>query len=480
MKKGEQGQAIILTVLLLGLLLIGAMGLAVDGAQIYAHREMAQAAADAAAQAGMLSVFDGTNTGSNAFGSAQHICTTTDTISPCKYAALNGFGTTSSDTVTLDFPASTTPPAGVTLSPTTTDPVNFIKVTITRALPTSLMGLLGATSTTVKAVAYAAIVDVVAPVPIIVTHPSNSNVLDTGTGSITITGGPQRSIQVNSNSATAISSPNVDLSKAGPNGNGADFGVTGGPVATPGSINFGTAGTGRYIPHDSRIQDPLASVNPPSPVPAVHAATVSNGCGAGCDLYSPGLWDGGLSVKNVTNMQFKPGVYYVRNGDFSLKNSTANMCTTCAADPNTGAGMLVYHTDTVGGPTGFVIDTGVTANLLGAGVSTATPPTAPTSPYYGILFFQDRSAARKDHTFGQGNGCFTLVGTVYITNTFAIMSATPSQYQSISYNGNPCSTTAAQGEIITGSISMVGKKDVINMLLYPQGFLTVRQVALVQ
>jgi hypothetical protein len=479
MRNSERGQALILVVTALGIFLIGAMGLAVDGAQIFAHREMAQAAADAAAQAGILSVFDGTNTGTNAYGSAQFPCTATSTITPCKYAALNGFGPSvnTNDTVTLDFPASTTAPAGVTLS--STDPVNFIKVTITRNVPTTLMAMLGASSTTVKAVAYAAIVDVVAPTPIIVTHPSNANVLDTGTGTITIQGGPQRSIQVNSNNANAISSPNVDLSAAGPNGNGGDFGITGGPQSKPNSINLGVAGTGHYISHDSRIQDPLASVNPPS-LPALHAAVLSNGCGSGCDLYSPGLYDGGLTIKNVNNMQFKPGVYYVRNGDFHLKNSTINMCTTCTSDPNTGARMLVYHTDTVGGPTGFNIDTNVTANLLGAGVSTATPPAAPTAPYYGILFFQDRNAPRKDHGFGQGNGCFTLQGTIYITNTYNIMVTTPSQYQSISYNGNPCSTTAVQGEIITGSISMVGSKDAINMSLYPQGSVSIRQVALVQ
>jgi len=139
--------------------------------------------------------------------------------------------------------------------------------------------------------------------------------------------------------------------------------------------------------------------------------------------------------------------------------------------------MLVYHT----GTGSFDINTGVDNTLLlGAGVSTATPPTAPTGPYYGILFFQDRTAPRTDHGIGQGNGCFTPQGTLYMTNTLDIMIATPSQYQSISYNGNPCSTTAVQGEIITGALSMVGKKDVINMSLYPQGFLHVRQVALVQ
>ena len=45
----------------MGIFLIGALGLAIDGGQMYAQRQMAQAAADAAAQAGIMSIFNGTN-----------------------------------------------------------------------------------------------------------------------------------------------------------------------------------------------------------------------------------------------------------------------------------------------------------------------------------------------------------------------------------------------------------------------------------
>src|SRR6266581_1410698 len=62
MRRSESGQAILLVVVACGIFLIGAVGLAIDGAQIYAHREMAQAAADAAAQAGIFSIFAGTGT----------------------------------------------------------------------------------------------------------------------------------------------------------------------------------------------------------------------------------------------------------------------------------------------------------------------------------------------------------------------------------------------------------------------------------
>src|SRR5688572_12645100 len=89
-KKRESGQAIILVVLAVGLLLMGSLGLAIDAGTLYGHRQMAQVAADAAAEAGILSIFGGTNTGANAFGDAPFTCTVgTDARSPCAYARLN-------------------------------------------------------------------------------------------------------------------------------------------------------------------------------------------------------------------------------------------------------------------------------------------------------------------------------------------------------------------------------------------------------
>ena len=67
-RKGESGQALVLVAAALGIFLLGAVGLAVDVGQLYAHRQMAQNAADAAAEAGILSMFNGSNTGTNAFG----------------------------------------------------------------------------------------------------------------------------------------------------------------------------------------------------------------------------------------------------------------------------------------------------------------------------------------------------------------------------------------------------------------------------
>ena len=133
----------------------------------------------------------------------------------------------------------------------------------------TLTKFVGLSSFNVSAGAMAAIVDIVSPVPIIVTHPTMAGALDmNGNTDITITGGPQRSIQVNSNGRNPAgaaynppSSGNVDLSTAGPHGTGGDFGTFGGPTSNPGHTLLGT--TGHYL-NSSPVQDPLAGVPEPT------------------------------------------------------------------------------------------------------------------------------------------------------------------------------------------------------------------------
>ncbi len=490
--------------LAMSVFLLGAVGFGVDGSRLYAERQMAQAAADAAAQSGIMSIFDGTSGawGTHTAGSA-FTCSASDSATPCYYAqTMDGFNGTS-DTVTV-----TPNPAGVTvpnLSPTTVDPVHLLQVTVQRQVPTTLMQLLGPAASTIKATATAAILAQSEPVPIIITDPIGSNSLSmNGTTGIKICGGPQRSIQINSSSSSAYTGGGtVDLSHAGPldtfgnctSGTGGDFGVFGGDATNPGSVSLGSA-PGHYLSPSSPIQDPLASVAAPgapttTPPQSGQSCSVLGHCSScpggakTCTEYLPGLYNSGsgINVKGSTAM-FDPGVYYIKDGGgFTLKTSTVGMCSvpsSCSADPTTGSGMLIYDTGPKSGSCnasgGFGISTNVTASLLGADLSSASPPGAPAAPYYGILFFEDRNACAQTHTLGQGNGCFDLIGTIYITNTLAQMKAGVDQ--TVDYHGTPCSGTINQGEIIVSDLSMQGNSQ-INMDLYPTGVLNIRQVALV-
>jgi hypothetical protein len=476
-RRRQQGQAILLVTVASGLFLIGALGLVMDGAQIYAHRQMAQDAADAAAQAGMMSIFNANATGGlPSWAGGSFTCTTTDASTPCVYARHNGFGGTAADTVNIDFPTSA---AGVNLW--SADPVNVIRATVTRTLNTGLMRLLGSSTSTVKAISVAAIVDVTGPAPILVLHPSNSNSLSGG-GTVTVCGGPGRSIQVNSTSATAVNaSGSMDLSNAGPKdssslcigGTGADFGAFGGPSSFPGSLSLGT--TGHYIQPASPILDPLISV--PTPAKPLNAGSKSplgkgkNGCPAApkdpCKLYSPGLYTGGIAVNGETAV-FSPGLYYMDGGGFGNSDGDMLMCSGCGNDAVTGAGMLVYLGDSG------------TVGLAAANSTVALQGSDLTSTYKGILFFGDRiNAPLQTHSVG-GGGNLTLTGKIYLTNG-ANMTAT--RFQKLALNGESGYQTVIKGDIIVDALSMGGDGPIkVNLepTSAPVHPLHLRQVALIR
>jgi hypothetical protein len=507
----EGGQAILLVVVAMSIFLFGAVGLAIDGSHLYAQRQMAQAAADAAAQAGILSVFNGSNqVGAHAFSTGgSFTCATSDARTPCYYAqVMNGFNGTG-DTVTIDFPSAATVgvPTG-TLS--TSDPVNLLRVTIQRQVNTTLLGMLGTSVSTIGASGTAAIVSVLAPVPIIITHPTNPGTF-AGNGNITIKicGGPRRSIQVNSsNSGTQAISGNsniVDLTQAGPNdpgncttGTGADFGDFGGPSSP--LFQLAPASDVHYVQPASPIDDPLANVNPPTkpstsrtgpylhlaagvsgtvPTTYVSSGTVScpsaNSPG-GCDFFLPGDYPSGISASGSNNYisYFFPGIYYMdSNGFVGGSHGNMNMYPGANADTSangTGGGMLVYNT----GTGLFIVGSNGSANLVGSDA---------TSVYRGILFFEDRSAPANTtkntqaHILG-GNSSMSLTGTIYITNSLSIMQTTPSQYQLLQLQGGGGSNTLIQGEIIASQL-LLGGSGTIKMRLNPAPTTVLRQVALV-
>jgi Flp pilus assembly protein TadG len=491
----EDGQSLVFVALCMSIFLLGALGLGIDGAHLYAHRQMAQTAADAAAQAAIMSIFDGTNgAGSAGFTDtalSSFTCSTTDTRTPCAYARNNGFGGSASDTVTVDFPADASYP-GVSYS---SDPVNLARVTVSRTVNTTLIKFLGPSSTTVKAVGVAAIVSVVSPTPILVTHPTLSGALSlSGNSNTTICGGPSRSIEVNSSSATAVSaggSSSIDLSHAGPldsgtctTGTGADFGVWGGPTASPSAITYGAVG--KYVEPASPIQDPLASVSPPSVPAAAPAATAlgynTSGCPASsavkkaCMLYSPGLYTATLDGKNSTPV-FKPGIYYLQGGGLTCSSNCSMYMATGFTDGSTGTNtgwtgnVLFYSTGTTSAPThAGAFSLGANGNIYLTGSPTS-------SAYEGILFFQDRSSIAQSHSLG-GGGDLELTGTLYLTNTLATMTSTPSQYQSVSLQGNSGSNTTITGEVIVSQLSLGGSSG-ITMDLNAAASYLVRQVALI-
>ena len=369
----------------MSILLIGALGLAMDGGQMYAHRQMAQAAADAAAQAGIMNILDGTNaTSGHPFGTgtppiASSVCTTTDARTPCVYARDNGFGGTSSDTVTLSFPATV---SGVALSS-----VSFpaFAVTVQRTLKTGLIRFIGAAATsTITAKATAGITGAVSPYCIYVLDPSAQYAFDAN-GGLTVTASGCR-IYINSSNSGALTVV------GGANVTATAIDVVGGAV-----INNGGSTTPAPNVGAAAVADPFVSLAaPPLGNCTLHPTTTNPATNA---VLTQGTYCGGIYVGNgATNVTFSPGIYVINGGGLSFNGSGKTV---------TGSGVMFYLTGTNATYASVAVQNGVSITF-----------SAPTSgAYLGVLFFQDRSITSSQNAVFTGGATMKLTGSLYFPTT---------------------------------------------------------------
>ena len=445
--------------------MIGMVGLAIDTGQIYVTKQLEQATADAAAQAGAMDLFNGSN---------QAIATAMAYVQNAGFVnigASNQVNVSYQNCATLVW-------CNNGKVPLSNNNPNLIEVQITKTVNTTLLRVLGETLSTVTSTAFAGVTRITSAIPMIIaTHPTFCGALSlTGGSPITISGGIQRAIEVNSNCATAFSSAgSVDLSAAGPSGSGGDLAVVGGPGSQPGGLGFGS--TGHYVPQASTIEDPFPDQMPPlnaPPVPAQAAPTVAlsngvSGCPPNplspCRLYSPGLYAGGIDIRNQTAV-FKPGIYYIASGgftgDFNGGCAMATGFTDTSTGTNTGwtGNMLVYNT------------LGRFATVNNFGNCTLVGAPSNDIQYHGILFFQDPSASAS-HIFA-GTGTMSLTGILYMSNPAAVAG---SQYQTLTFSGGR--VTIINGGIIANVLSLNGATITMtapNPIQVPN----VRQAALVQ
>ncbi|HEY6072871.1 MAG TPA: pilus assembly protein TadG-related protein, partial [Anaerolineales bacterium] len=354
----ESGQALVFLVLALSMFLLGAGALCVDMSNLWFHRQAAQNAADAACTAGAMDLLveaQGGATGHQGFvtGTAFN-CTPGSTAAPCRYAAKNGYNSSTGNLVSVSFPASVSGVPTSSLAPSSLIPTAFMGVLVTDNVQTFFSGILSGNRTqAVRAYSACGVVLAKAPIPILVLDPANppgGNALYVhGTPDIKIKGGPVQSIQVNSNATTAVNlqGGTIDLTKGGPAYSGSDLGVFGGPATA--QSGFITAGSGAWRYPKSPISDPYAPIpapaQPPGPTATAGCTTAqiqagnctvayhdpTHGCPAlaGCVLYTAGYYPSDIMVKKKTAI-FDPGVYYV-NGKLDLQSQSM-------VRPGTGVG----------------------------------------------------------------------------------------------------------------------------------------------
>jgi putative Flp pilus-assembly TadE/G-like protein len=553
----EAGQATLFFILVLGIFLLGALCLAFDLSNMWFHRQAAQTAADAACTAGAMDLLvdaQGSGTGHQGFTPGTPFdCTASGNSgsSVCQYALKNGYNSTNStpgNLVSVSFPGSV---GGVTPPPGSMAPTPFIRVDVVDHVQTFFVGLLsGSRTADVRAFATCGLELATSPIPILVLDPHNPNVrpassaLDVqGNPVITIVGGPQQGIQVNSDDPAATNvggSGTIDLSKGGPNGTGSDIGIWGGPTTAPGGFNGGT--TGHWLSPHFPITDPfaqLAAPSRPADAPAVTTVPVQTAplvCpDIQCARFQPGYYPTGICIgktgtctcigsPNTCTAIFDPGLYFI-NGDFKVD---ANSCLRPSGAPGDGTGGVIFYFSGGGAvnvvansgskcTTPFVTDGtgyGGTSSLQYGVKCTPTSQIIPpnllpatltgnvmlgpcTGPYgdplgaadpigiqRGILFFQDRSTLSANQAWG-GSGTFLLAGTMYFHSCNAAGTGTGCGAPGTYYNdiftlqGGSGSTTYVLGDIIADNISLQGNS-AITMDLNPTKAFSILKASLLQ
>jgi Putative Flp pilus-assembly TadE/G-like len=392
----EAGQAMLFTVLGLGVFLVGAIAFAVDLSNIWFSRQSAQTAADAACTAGAMDMLVGATNGSLPAGAGftpgtAFDCNANPGYSPCSYAALNGFSSsinqssatsgTLGNNVYVDFPSSV--PGVNNGAPSSVTPNAFIRVAVTNNVPTFFAGMLrGLRKQSVSARSIWGVVEASSPIPILVLNPvipgalsMNGGGSTSKTGDIAIAGGPSKSIQVNSdgsygksgNPVSVSGGPTIDLCAGGNGYCGSSMGVWGTQGAPGGfwntvaqctSVNTlctGTQTAPQFNSPSAPIADPLATISAPAKpsfngtvTPNVPPGT--NGCpattGNTCDEYTPGYYPNGITVSNTTAI-FDPGIYYVDGsscpGNKGSLCEDSNSCIRPSSALGDGSGGTIFY-----------------------------------------------------------------------------------------------------------------------------------------
>jgi Flp pilus assembly protein TadG len=146
------------------------------------------------------------------------------------------------------------------------------------------------------------------------------------------------------------------------------------------------------------VADPLAARGIPPAAPCNYTNKVVSGF---VTVLSPGVYCGGINIKDKANVLFKPGTYVIKNGE--LKSNLGGI--------SAGKGVTFVF---VGEGSRFAFDSSTTIGF-----------SAPeTGPYAGILFYQDPAMVNMLTYEISSVKAGLLLGTIYLPNgTFKVHAA---------------------------------------------------------
>jgi Flp pilus assembly protein TadG len=383
-RRSNRGQAAIM-VTLGTMMLFGLLGLTVDVGYGYYLKQVAQAAADSAAVAAAVAANSagGVCNGTTVVCSSGYTCpaspgSTSNLDAGCLYAKQNGFGATSTRSVTMSSGTGAT--GGATVG-------YWVKAVASTSIPVTFSRVNGATTASAAAQATAGV--------IMGGSGGCIYVLDTS-GGITASG----SGSVSSSCGVYVNG-NITLS-----GSVSVLGTGGANVNVKGTVTKSGSGTvAPLVSMSSAEPDPLASLATPSysstctstsSVTIVNQASYNLPAGVYCAgitivnstvTLNPGTFTSGINTSGST-INFAPGSYAFTGGGGITSSGSNNF---------DGTGIMLYFK---GG-----------AGITGSGSNTFAMTAETSGTYQGILIFGDRTTGTGSLTF---SGSTSSSGTIYL------------------------------------------------------------------
>lgn len=369
-KRHHRGAVAVLVAICLIPIVI-AMSYVLDGGALMSQRRQTQAVADATAHAAacLLAKNYATNSGLDPLGTAR--------AAALAIAAANGFANDGTNTViAINIPPSAGTYAGV---------AGCVEVVATYRQPRYFSSIMGSGRIPVTARSVSRVV-ADSPLSILVTDPLGlSSFSLTGSAKLTTNG----KVHVNSSSLLAVNASNGGFLKA-------DGGLRiVGNYSIPNWALFNVFFNLAPKVNQPSLSDPYASLAPPptsgltnrsAPNPPYGSATIN-----------PGIYNGGLTLGGGMTITMNPGIYYMKNGSFTVANGVTL----------TGSGVTIY-TDSSGLLAGVV--GGGSLNFQGGTTVKLTPPTS--GPYKGIVYYQDRGNVANLNNIANGSNV-NMTGTIY-------------------------------------------------------------------
>jgi putative Flp pilus-assembly TadE/G-like protein len=425
---GEEGQAVVLFAIMM-LALLFAVGLAIDAGQLYSAKRAEQEAADAAAFAAAVVLYQ-QGTGAEAIAAARTDALTNGYSSgPCPMTTAGPcYDPATQTTVTVYWPP---------ISGSYIGNVKHVEVEIQRQVKTALVPAQAAFNP-VRARGVAGSEPLNNGYAIMALDRGNTcNAFNTqSTGSVQLYGG---GILVNS-TCPSFAATNLQATQ-GPCASNCFY------VEAPYALDVNGNATGHWTdvgvpvnPGHSQVADPFAGFPPPD-VTGLPVCNSLAACQDGSGNQTPGVYTVNFGGSGNSDMTMNPGIYILKAGMDTGGNRDI-----------TGNNVFIYNTySTYPSPPGASPNCHE-INLQGNATSTLSAQT--TVPYANLLVYQD-PACTTAMRIG-GNGTFLGTGSIYIPSAEFRFEGNPStlngsqliartvniQNGNITINYNP--TTTAQ------------------------------------